>query len=204
MKLKIITLSMLLASSLFAGKDTLVTDTKVIELPTSDTSTFYIGVGTSYFNLKDNMTDESFTSLGATAQIGYRYNAYIGVEARYTQSVGDVAYAKGNTAFANISNYPTTSSNIALYLKPQYPLGDFTVYGLLGYGMVQYTDLPTGTSDKTESAFQWGVGAEYLLMDNVSLFADYSRLYDDTGFDGHVPNSDIYSDVVTVGVSYFF
>ena len=194
---------MILASSLFAGKNTIITESKVIEV-VEDISAFYIGIGASYLNLKDNTTDESLTSLGATAQIGYRYNSYIGVEARYTQNVGDVDYDKGNTGFANNPNYPTTASNIAIYLKPQYTLGDFTLYGLIGYGMVQYTDLPTGTKDRTESAFQWGIGAEYLIMDNISIFADYSRLYDGTGFDGHVPSSDVYSDVVTVGVSYFF
>jgi len=203
MKLKTITLSLLLASSLFAGKNTTVIDIKVIEIPQNDPSAFYIGVGTSYFNLKDTTTNESFTSLGAMAQIGYRYNSYIGVEARYTKSVGDVAYDKGDTALTNSSNYQTTSSNIALYLKPQYPLGDFNIYGLLGYGMVEYTDLPTGT-DRKESNFQWGLGGEYMIMDNVSLFIDYSRIYDGVGLDGYVPNSNIYSDVVTVGVSYFF
>ncbi|MFK5976360.1 MAG: porin family protein [Sulfurovum sp.] len=203
MKLKTITLSILLASSLFAGKNTMITESKVIEI-VEDTSAFYIGVGASYFNLKDSTTEESFTSLGAMLQVGYKYNNYIGIEARYTQSVGDVAYDKGNTLATNISNYPTTASNIAIYLKPQYPLGDFSLYGLLGYGMVQYTDLPTGTKDRQESSFQWGLGAEYLVMDNISIFADYSRLYDGTGFDGHVPNSNVYSDVVTVGVSYRF
>jgi len=203
MKLKTITLSILLASSLFAGKNTISTDIKVIEIPI-DTSAFYIGVGASYVNLKDSTTEETFTSLGATLQLGYKYNNYIGIEARYSQSVGDVAYDKGNTVSVNISNYPTTSSNMALYLKPQYPLGDFTVYGLVGYGMVQYTDLPTGTKDRQESSFQWGLGTEYLLMENISIFADYSRVYDGVGLDGHIPNSDLYSDLITIGVSYKF
>jgi len=203
MKEKIITLSILLASSLFAGKNTMITESKVIEI-VEETSAFYIGVGASYVNLKDSTTDETLTSLGAMLQVGYKYNNYIGIEARYTQSVGDVEYDKGNTVFANNSNYPTNSSNIALYLKPQYALGDFTVYGLLGYGIVQYTDLPKGTQDREESAFQWGLGVDYLIVDDISIFADYSRLYDGTGFDGHVPNSDIYSDLITIGISYRF
>lgn len=205
MKLKTVTLSLLLASSLFAGKDTIATDIEVVEIPQIDKSAFYLGVGASYINLTNSSTDETLTSLGASLQVGYRYNEYIGVEARYTQSVGDVAYDSGNTGFANNSNYPTTSTNMALYLKPQYPLGDFTIYGLLGYGATTYTDLPTATpSDRTESGFQWGAGLDYKLIESISIFADYSRVYDGTGFDGHVPNSDLYSDVVTVGVSYNF
>jgi opacity protein-like surface antigen len=93
---------------------------------------------------------------------------------------------------------------MAIYLKPQYALGDFSLYGLLGYGMVKYTDLPKGTKDRKESSFQWGLGVEYLVRENISLFADYTRLYDGVGLDGHIPNSDVYSDVVTVGVSYRF
>ena len=94
---------------------------------------------------------------------------------------------------------------MALYLKPQYPLGDFSIYGLIGYGAIIYTDLPTATpNDRTESGFQWGAGAEYLVMESISVFADYSRVYDGVGLDGHIPNSDLYSDIVTVGVSYKF
>jgi len=206
MKLKTITLSILAASSIFAGGDINIIEEKEIEIeiPQKDTSSFYLGIGTSYINLKSITTDESFTSLGATLQVGYKYNSYIGVEARYSQSVGDVAYDKGNTLFVNTSSYPTTSSNIALYLKPQYPLGDFTLYGLLGYGVIQYTQLPTGTKDRKESSFQWGLGSEYLVMENISIFADYSRLYDGVGVDGHIATHDVYSDIVTIGISYKF
>lgn len=205
MKIKIILLIAILSNPLFAGKDIKIVDTKVIEIPTIDESAFYLGVGASYINLQDSTTDESFTSLGAMLQLGYRYNSYIALEARYTQSVGDVQYDKGNTAFANNSNYPTTSSNISLYLKPQYPIGDLKLYGLIGYGATTYTDLPTATpSDRTERGFQWGAGTEYLVMENISIFADYTRVYDGVGLDGHVPNSDVYSDIVTVGVSYSF
>ena len=204
MKINIILIPLLLISSLFGGKNTTKIDVSVLEIPKEYKSFFYVGVGTSYVNLKDIDTNEIFSSLGATLQMGYRYNSFIGVEARYTKSVGDVAYEKGDTSFLSVSNYSTTSSNIALYLKPYYPLGNFEFYGLVGYGVLQYTDLPTGTQDRKESGFQWGLGVDYLLGDNISLFVDYSRIYDGVGLDGYVPNSNIYSDIVTVGVSYLF
>lgn len=204
MKIKIILLIALLINPLWGGKDTTIVDTKIIEIPQEYKSTFYIGVGTSYINLKDSTTDERVSSLGATLKIGYRYNSYLAIEGRYTQSVGDVAYDKGNTKWLSTSNYPTKSSNMALYLKPYYQLGDFGLYALLGYGVVQYTDLPTGTRDRKESGFEWGLGVDYLIVDNISIFVDFTRVYDGVGFDGHVPNSDIYNDIVSIGVSYSF
>jgi len=207
MKLKIITLSMVLASSLFAGGNTVPPEVKVIEIPKVkevSTSAFYFGLGASYLKLNDSTTKEKLTGLGATAQIGYSYNDYIGIEARYTQSVGKVAYDKGTTTNTNNSNYPSKASNIAIYAKPNYKLGNLSLYGLVGYGMLKYTNLPTTTRDRKQNGFQWGVGTEYSLVAGLSIFADYTRLYTGTGFDGHVPNSDVYSDSVTVGVSYRF
>jgi len=56
--------------------------------------------------------------------------------------------------------------------------------------MVQYTDLP--------------IGRKYIITDNISLFIDYSHTYDGIGLNGYVPNSNIYSDLITLGVSYKF
>lgn len=208
MTIKIITLSLVLASSLFAGGDIDVIDIPVIKVPQLppivESNNFYVGLGLSGMNFFNDNTDETLKSLAVTLQAGYVYNEYIGVELRYSKSVGDVAYDKGNTAFANVSNYPTDSQNIALYLRPSYPLGDFTLYGLIGYGMLKYTDLPTGTNDKTESGFQWGLGAEYLITDSISTFIDYTSLYNDVGFDGHIPNSDVRTSMGTVGLAYHF
>jgi len=170
MKLNIITIQILLMTAVFAGKNTTATDVKVIELPKINQSAFYIGLGASYMTLKDTSTNESLKGLGATVVLGYKYNDFIATEARYSKNIGKVAYNKGNTTFVNNSNFPTTYSNLAIYLKPQYPIGDFNIYGLVGYGMVKYTDLPKGTKDRKESSFQWGLGTEYSIMEDISIF----------------------------------
>lgn len=165
---------------------------------------FYVGVGASYIKLKDSNTEEITSNIGTSLQIGYIYNKYLAMEARYSHSLGEASYDKGNTKWLSTSHYPTKSSNIAIYIKPYYQLKKFKLYGLLGYGKILYTDLPTGTKDRQEIGFQWGLGVDYLLKDNISIFADYTRLYKGVGFDGHVPNSNIYSDIVTIGISYNF
>ncbi len=204
--LKIGLSSLLLSSLALAGGDKNVAEVKTIEIPCETPfNHFYIGLGLSGINFADDNTEETLQSLGATLKVGYQYNEYIALEARYSQSVGDVAYDKGTILVGtNISNYPTDSQNIALHIRPSYSLGDFTLYGLLGYGMLTYTDLPTGTSDKTESGFQWGIGLEYLITDNISIFIDYTALYNGTGFDGHIPTSDARSSMGTVGLAYHF
>jgi opacity protein-like surface antigen len=91
-------------------------------------------------------------------------------------------------------------SNLALYLKPMYPVGGVTLYGLLGYGQVMLDD---GT-EYSENGFQWGVGAGYTINDTVGFFVDYTRLYDDQGFDTIWIDQDVVVDSVNVGVTYEF
>jgi opacity protein-like surface antigen len=83
-----------------------------------------------------------------------------------------------------------------------YPIGDFSVYALLGYGGVSLSNLENG--DAYESGFQWGLGAGYAFTENISVFADYVKLYDDTGFDYRAQNANVDSDTWTIGLSYKF
>ncbi|HFQ61010.1 MAG TPA: hypothetical protein ENK39_01750 [Epsilonproteobacteria bacterium] len=91
-------------------------------------------------------------------------------------------------------------SNIALYLKPQYALNQVTLYGLLGYGQVKLDDGAT----HSENSFQWGLGANFSATDTIDVFVDYTRLYDDNGFDDLSPANDFSVDTINVGVSYNF
>jgi opacity protein-like surface antigen len=202
--IKIAISSLLLSSFALAGGNTDVTEVKVIEIPTLSYQHFYVGLGVSGINLSDDTTEETLRSLGAMVNIGYQYNDFIALEARYTRSIGKVSYDKGTTAFANSSDYPSVLTTVALYLKPSYKLGDFEFYGLVGYGQNKVTDLPTGTKDRMENSLSWGLGVGYAITENLSTFVDYTRPYQNTGFDGHVPNSDIHIDVLSVGVRYRF
>jgi len=153
----------------------------VIETPVMvNTGPFYIGLGYSYMNIDpDNSSNADGDAILLLA--GYNFNRYIGIEGRY-------------------SGLTDCLENTAIYLKPMYPLGAISLYGLLGYGQVEYDN---GRS-LSESGFQWGIGASYEVHNNIDVFVDYTNLYDDTGFDDALPNQDVLSDSINVGFNYKF
>jgi opacity protein-like surface antigen len=211
--MKKITLSIIsvivLSSSVIAGGNIAipVNVPEVVE-PIVNENAFYIGLGLSYMSLRDDLSDEEFSATGIMLQTGYQFNKYFAIEGRYTRDVSDVEYDHGNTINPDYDNYPTDFSNIAIYLKPMYPVKNFTLYALLGYGCTELTNIPLGGSgisaDRAESGFQWGLGAAYEVTKNISVFVDYVRFYDDTGFDYRAQRADINSDAWTLGVSYKF
>jgi opacity protein-like surface antigen len=205
MKKILLPLALALSPVAYAGGDIAPIETPVVDIPAVDNSAWYIGLGVSTMNLTADLTDEKMDSIGATLQAGYKYNDYIGVELRYTQNVAKIEYDPGNSAGAAIDDYPADFTNVGIYLKPSYPVMEsLSIYGLLGYGSVTFTNLPQNTVDRTESGFQWGAGASYNITDCISIFADYTKIYDDTGIDGHFTTSDISIEFITVGVSYRF
>lgn len=160
----------------FAGGDFTTPVEPEVTIPEVDESTgsFYVGAGYSYMNL-DAVTEHDGDEVLLLA--GYNFNEYIGVEARYAGLTDCLA-------------------NTAIYVKPMYPIDDAKVYALLGYGETTYDN---GVVDNSESGFQWGLGANYAVTENIGLFADYTNLYDDTfaGVDSTV-------DAINVGVTYTF
>lgn len=201
MKKKILSLAafMALGGIAYGGGDI----TPIEEVPTPvivDESAFYLGLGLGQGYVNDSQTDEEMKATTLMLQAGYQYNRYIALEGRYTFGMS-MDYAPGLTGNA-AADYDGDFSSWGLYLKPMYPIGDFSIYALLGYGGVQLSDLEQG--DAYESGFQWGVGAQYAVTENVLIFADYVKLYDDTGFDYRAQLEDVDSDTWTVGVSYKF
>lgn len=160
----------------FAGGDFTTPVEPQVNIPEVDESTgsFYVGAGYSYMNL-DEVSEHDGDEVLLLA--GYNFNPYIGVEARY-------------------AGLTDCLENAAIYAKPMYPFGDAKVYALLGYGETTYDN---GVVDNSESGFQWGLGANYAVTENIGVFADYTNLYDDTfaGVDSTV-------DAINVGVTYTF
>ena len=175
-----------------------------VESDNAYASSFYLGLGASALKLDNDNTKETFEATALTITAGYDYNKYLALEGRYSRSLGKVSYDKGTSANANISDYPADFTNIALYLKPKYEVEKFTAYALLGYGEVELTNIPQGGVDRAEAGFQWGLGLGYDITDNITVFADYTNLYEGKGFNYIATNSDITVDAVTVGFSYKF
>ncbi len=162
---------------------------------------FYVGLGYSYMNADvDGYGD--ITANSALLLAGYKYNQYLGLEARYTMNVDDPEVDSSIADLDGIEGDDMT--NIGIYLKGMYPVMEaFDVYALLGYGQVTF-EADNYDVDVSESGFQWGLGASYAVTENIGVFADYTRLYDDEGFDGELTDSDIVVDSVNVGVTYTF
>ncbi|HGZ70917.1 MAG TPA: porin family protein [Nitratifractor sp.] len=99
-----------------------------------------------------------------TGLAGVEINDYIAVEGRLTKAVSDYEIK---------DHKPISMLNAALYLKPQYKFEDFSVYALLGYGLTSVDFMDQNTK---VHGFQYGGGASYDLNDQVSLFADYTKL----------------------------
>ncbi len=157
-----------------------ITVPEVIE---STPSNFYVGLGYSYFT--GDVEGDDLEAHGMLALAGYKINEYFAIEGRYTGTLSDLT--------VDDVDYDKLMTNKALYLKPMYPVEDFTVYGLLGYGQ-------TVANNTSDEGFQYGAGASFNAMENVDLFVDYTRLYDDSGLNA----GDITVDTVNVGVTYSF
>jgi len=184
----------------YAGGD-IVPVEPIVETPVlMKQSPFYLGLGIGSAEVNDDFSSEEFSSTTLMLQAGYQYNPYIAVEGRYTFGL-DTDYDPGNTG-ALSSDYDGDFSSWGLYVKPMYPIGDFSLYALLGYGGIMLDDLAGG--DAYESGFQWGLGADYAINENFSVFLDYVTLYDDTGFDYRAQLDDVDADTWTLGVSYRF
>jgi len=195
-----------------AGGDIAPVEEPVVEVvePVLDDSGFYIGGGYSYMNMNIEGSEQlntvfhppvigetDITGHSLTVLAGYNFNKYIALEGRYTLSLGDLDV---DNAIGE-SDLDADMSNLALYLKPMYPVTEaFNVYALLGYGQVT---LDNGT-EYTENGFQWGIGANYDVNDNVGVFVDYTRLYDDKGFDNTWVDQDVVVDSVNIGLTYKF
>jgi len=177
----------------FAGGDIVPDEEPIATTPvTIDNSAFYVGIGYSYMssnrtathntpgesNHGETVRDVDSNTNHILLQAGYQFNPYIALEGRYTFSVSDLSL----TDNLNGGDWDDDIdiSNIALYLKPMYPIGDFSVYGLLGYGKIKRREdnIVPGRGDWDDSGFQWGAGAQYVVTDNFLIFADYTQWHD--------------------------
>lgn len=179
----------------------------VVPIVTAEENPFYLGLGYSNMSLNNDLTNEEFSGDAVMIQVGYQYDRNFALEGRYTHHVGDLDYVGGRTINRDNSDYPADFTNMAIYLKPIYPIDNFSIYALLGYGEVELTDIPEWnriSADRAESGFQWGLGVAYLFSENMSAFVDYVNMYDDEGFDYRAMNADIIADTWTFGLTYKF
>ena len=199
--IKLSGVALLLASTLAmaGGKNGQAPESEVVPIAVEPALTgFYAGLGYSCLQMDiDEPADIDIRSMTALSIIaGYNFNEYFALEGRYSVSLGDLEVETGNTE----RDEAWDMSNIGLYLKPQYSIDTFTVYGLLGYGQLT---LDSDTSYSVGS-FQYGAGINMMAADNIDIYIDYRRLYDDEDFDGISINDVVTANSYTLGVNYHF
>ncbi len=168
--------------------------------PVYDANGNYAGQGSV------NLLDDSHNEFMIDA--GYKFNQYVAIEGRYWFGA-DTTYTVDGQA------YDVSIDAWGLYVKPMYPVTDaFDVYALLGYGSTDatisqkfanngYNQWGTDSLD----GFSWGIGAAYSFTDNISVFVDYTSIYNDddtyTTTDGDV-SLDTTQDTWNFGLNYQF
>ena len=155
---------------------------------------FYITAGLGNMRMSENIT---LNGTALTFMAGYYFNKYVGVEARYSQTINDLDLDSARP----IISVDDKLSNVGLYVKPMYTLTTgFSFYGLAGYGWSRYE---TSVKTHEEDGLQMGIGAKYELTNGVGIFIDYLDIYDDDNYD-MIQTPDVSMNSLTVGAAYTF
>jgi len=168
----------------------------------------YIGGAYGFENLTidrasgGNLVDEKFGSIMMDA--GYSINQYVAVEGRYWSGIN----SSNSLAWRTGINSDITVDAWGLYVKPMYPISeDMNFYGLVGYGSADAEYKPNNnvsiTSDSV-SGFSWGIGADYLVSNNWSVFVDYTSIIDGESGSVDAINTDDSLTTINLGVNYQF
>jgi len=187
---KILVALMATMTMAFAGGDIAPTQTQaiVVEEVQPELNGFYLGAGYTYIANDLDVYGLTFTEgqNAGTILAGYNFNEYVAVEGRYIF-----------TASTDFANEIQVDGDIwGVYVKPQYNVSDdVKVYGLLGYGDVK--------SINDADGFQYGLGAAFAVTQNVEVFGDWIRAFDD-GVESELASADATVDAFTVGVNYKF
>ncbi|WP_325891090.1 outer membrane beta-barrel protein [Grimontia sp. NTOU-MAR1] len=175
---------------------------------------FYAGVelmSTDYAYKDDTVSSDLSRETGYALNVGYLYpvndNFYLAGELSYadfgTSNVQASEFFKDNSLSGSIEFYTTA---FIFNLKPTYYFGhsDFSLAGVIGFGSYNtFLNLRNEPrfifAEETESAFSYGLEANYGLTENVSLTASYMT----TSIE-YVGNTDVDLDAISFGLNYHF
>ena len=104
---------------------------------------------------------------GALARVGWDFNQYIGIEARYLK--------------ASLEKDFSTTTHYGIFVKPQYHItNQMNVYGLVGYGQTTVEGCAINDGELKEAGLSYGLGFEYDFGSDESQ-GQYSRMFDGQG-----------------------
>lgn len=181
-----------------ATNSTVLAKNSVVMIPVVTDSHTYVDMGLSVVSTREAHLDffETTIEQDRTGDIsliaGYEFNPYISVEGRYMISI--------------VHEDILERSSWGIYAKPHYPvLESLKVYGLLGYGGFKADDIDGENINIDDTGFQWGVGTNYEMKENIFIFVDYLTIAKNAEVDRFIlEKGKVHSDVITVGAIYTF
>lgn len=205
---------------------TLITATFIPTVSAIETSDWYFGA--LYSSQEVSIHGREFSTAGGI--IGFKYNEYISLETRgslgvsgYSEEFIDLDREALKEGIYKLEPYGYVEhdidTQIALLIKASYPITNaLNIYALAGLSITQsklkgssrrfssseeYEDIAYDDSF-TDNRFSYGVGLNYQLNQNFSLFIDYQILpeFERYSFLSSIDsNADDWSSI-TVGVNY--
>lgn len=129
-------------------------------------------LGTGFVAGRYHASNYEDVTYGEMARVGYDFNQYIGLEARYIATF----WKEGRL-------YGQELEHVGVYIKPMLPFNEnFNLYGLFGYGWTNTDTSGNLNPAIDDDGFSAGAGLEYDLS---SKRDDYDReVYYPEGFDG--------------------
>jgi len=168
------------------------------EIKSSFLNNLYFGIGFGDYKVSVANSNEDLKKSTTTLIAGYNVNRYVAIEGRYSFSLGN------STLYVLQNTKPTKTkfSNLSIFTKLSYPIDTFKPYLLIGYGKTKLTNIVK--SNRVEYSIEYGIGANYVLNNNLELFTEYVRLYNHKGFDGRAKSSKVKISLFSAGIKYNF
>jgi len=179
-----------------AGKNTEPAESPVIPV----TVPFYIGIGgvmgmvSTTCPCAGDGRQYDTSNFGGLLRVGYDFNPWFGVEARFLRS--------------QLSKNFATTTHYGLYAKPQVHISDaVNIYGLIGYGhtRIDCDKNPAPLYDGNGWSFGGGIEYDFASGDGQGdaeegwgAFVDYQNLLHDKG------ENLVRSNVISAGITYDF
>ena len=179
--------------SLHAGKNVEPAHSPVVPV----TVPFYIGVGGIMAPVSTDcpcagaagQRKYDTSNFGGILRIGYDFNPYFGIEARFLRS--------------GISKNFATMTHYGIYAKPQVHISDaVNLYGLIGYGHTKVDCKYKKTPLYEGNGLSFGAGVEYNFAagdgQGWGAYVDFQNLLRDAG------GNKVHANVFSAGVRYGF
>ena len=189
----------------FVKNDSNITDSKDRKLymprlitPESLKSGIYAGLGLSISSLAANTSPSLLSEKAGNNRMvdlslvaGYNFNKYLSAESR----------ALISTAYDNDVDFKSWG----LFLKPKYEVyKDLNLYSLVGVGKNSAENINDSKLKMSKATLQVGVGANYKLMNNFKVYADYTYLGKDSKGKYNNNPAVMKASAITTGVTYDF